>query len=88
MLPSAGRARLEAFVRGRTEWCLSRQRSWGVPLPVFYHVDTGEALLDDEVLAHVQQLIGLHGSDCWWTLPVEELLPPRRARRLPARAGA
>ena len=79
MLPSAGRARLEAFVRGRTEWCLSRQRSWGVPLPVFYHVDTGEALLDDEVLAHVQQLIGLHGSDCWWTLPVEELLPPRRA---------
>ena len=42
MDPPASRARLEAFVRGRKEWCLSRQRSWGVPLPAFFHVETGE----------------------------------------------
>ena len=78
MLPAAGRARLEAFVKGRSEWCLSRQRSWGVPLPVFYHKTTGEALLDEEVLSHVRGLVSLHGSNCWWELPTEELLPPSR----------
>ena len=54
MDPPASRQRLEAFVRGRKEWCLSRQRSWGVPLPALYHVHTGEPLLTDESVAHVQ----------------------------------
>jgi len=45
MVPPSGRARLEAFIRGRSEWCLSRQRPWGVPIPAFYNTETGEALL-------------------------------------------
>ncbi|EOD39833.1 hypothetical protein EMIHUDRAFT_223387 [Emiliania huxleyi CCMP1516] len=55
-----------AFVRGRTEWCLSRQRSWGVPLPAFYHVETGEALLTEEreTVEHVASLVSTHGCDC------------------------
>ena len=76
MVPPSGRARLEAFVKGRGEWCLSRQRNWGVPLPAFYHVETGKELLNDEVVGHVQQLVLARGSNCWWELSVEELLPP------------
>ena len=59
--------------------CLSRQRSWGVPLPAFYRKDTGEALLDDESVAHVQAVVATHGADAWWRLPEAELLPPRMA---------
>lgn len=77
MLPASGRGRLEAFVRGRSEWCLSRQRSWGVPLPAFYHRQTGEALLTEETVAHVRALVAEHGSNCWWQMSESELLPPR-----------
>jgi isoleucyl-tRNA synthetase len=77
MLPASGRARLEAFVRGRSEWCLSRQRSWGVPLPAFYHTESGEALLTAETVAHVRSLVAERGSNCWWELDESELLPPR-----------
>ena len=76
MTPPSGRTRLEGFLKGRTEWCLSRQRAWGVPLPAFYHVETGEALLTEETVEHVRQLVALHGSDCWWKLGESELLPP------------
>ena len=79
ILPAAGRSRLEAFVRSRSEWCLSRQRAWGVPLPAFYHVETGEALLSEETVAHVRSLVAERGSDCWWQLSERELLPPRMA---------
>ena len=80
MEPPASRARLEAFVKGRKEWCLSRQRSWGVPLPAFYHAETGEALLTDETVAHVQGLVARHGTDVWWRLSEAELLPPSMAK--------
>ena len=76
MVPATGHARLAAFVRGRGEWCLSRQRSWGVPIPAFYRKGSGEALLTEESVAHVQQLVAAHGSATWWELPISELLPP------------
>ena len=85
MTPPAGRARLEAFLRGRTEWCLSRQRSWGVPIPAFYHVETGEALLTDETV-RVRQLVAERGSSCWWELDEAELLPPSTSPTRPAGA--
>ena len=77
LLPPSGRQRLEAFVRGRSEWCLSRQRSWGVPLPAFYHKQTGEALLTEETVEHVRSLVAMHGSSCWWEMDEAQLLPPR-----------
>ncbi len=78
-LPESGRNRIEAMVRDRGDWCISRQRTWGVPIPVFYHRETGEVLLSEASLAHIQALIAEHGSDVWWEKDEAELLPPSHA---------
>jgi isoleucyl-tRNA synthetase len=75
-LPASGRNRIEAMVRDRGDWCISRQRTWGVPIPVFYHRVSGEVLVNAESLAHIQQLIAEHGSDVWWERDEAGLLPP------------
>ncbi|MBD2719335.1 isoleucine--tRNA ligase [Synechococcus sp. FACHB-909] len=75
-LPASGRNRIEAMVRDRGDWCISRQRSWGVPIPVFYHRETGEVLLNGDTLAHAEALIAEHGADVWWERDEAGLLPP------------
>ncbi|KAL7379506.1 hypothetical protein ABVT39_000391 [Epinephelus coioides] len=75
ILPESARAGLSAMLDKRTYWCISRQRSWGVPIPVFYHKETGEALLNKHTVSHIANLFKEKGSDCWWELPIETLLP-------------
>ncbi|XP_054470009.1 isoleucine--tRNA ligase, mitochondrial isoform X4 [Anoplopoma fimbria] len=75
VLPESARGSLLTMLDRRTYWCISRQRSWGVPIPVFYHRETGEALINKHTVSHIATLFKEKGSDCWWELPVETLLP-------------
>ena len=76
MIPPSGKNRLESVLQQREDWCISRQRSWGVPIPVFYDTETNEPFISQETVDHLKTLVLKHSTDCWWTLSTEELLPP------------
>lgn len=77
-IPAVGKNRITAFVEGRGDWCISRQRSWGVPIPVFYDKETGnQVLLDEDTLTHIQRIFAEHGSNAWWTMDEVDLLPEK-----------
>jgi isoleucyl-tRNA synthetase len=74
-VPESGYNRIEAMVRNRPDWCISRQRPWGVGIPVFYGDDSGQPVLVPEVIDRVADLVAEHGSDIWFEWPAERLLP-------------
>ncbi len=73
-VPSWGETRMENMVKDRASWCISRQRSWGVPIPVFYAEDD-TALLDPALIRHVSELFAEHGSNIWFEWDAKDLLP-------------
>src|SRR6056300_142668 len=65
--PSKGKERLKAMIETRPDWCVSRQRVWGVPLPIFINKKTKEILVDDEVIENIAKIYEKEGSDCWFS---------------------
>ncbi len=65
--PSKGRERIRSMIETRPDWCVSRQRVWGVPLPIFIHKKTKEILIDDSVIENIASIYEKEGSDCWFS---------------------
>ena len=77
-IPIAGENRMKSFVQNRGDWCISRQRSWGVPIPVFYDTENAQnVLVNEKTIDHIINIVGKHenGTDVWWELDEVDLLP-------------
>ncbi|KAG6831068.1 hypothetical protein H0H92_012991 [Tricholoma furcatifolium] len=72
----SARNRLESFIRSRSEWCISRQRVWGVPIPALHRLDSDRAVLDTLSLDHILSVIEEKGIAHWWNGPVDDFVPP------------
>ena len=73
--PEWGRNRLKSMLDGRPDWCISRQRDWGVPIAFFRNKLTDEIIFDEEVLTHTAKIFEEKGCDAWYDLEIAELLP-------------
>ncbi|KAL9115020.1 MAG: hypothetical protein Q9227_001264 [Pyrenula ochraceoflavens] len=67
--PESGRDRLLSFLQNRSEWCISRQRAWGLPIPAIFNAETGEAILTPKSIEHIMARFQERGTDAWWTDP-------------------
>ncbi|MBN2869788.1 MAG: isoleucine--tRNA ligase, partial [Campylobacterales bacterium] len=74
--PESGRNRLGSMVENRPDWCISRQRDWGVPIAFFRVKVTGEVILDEKVLNFIAMIFEMHSTDAWYSMSIEELLYP------------
>lgn len=75
-IPAWGRDRIYNMVAERGDWCISRQRLWGVPIPIFYCEQCGQEIINDQTIKHIKNLFKEHGSDIWFARETAELVPP------------
>jgi len=74
-IPAWGRDRIYGMIENRPDWCVSRQRAWGVPITVFYCEDCGELLLDEDIMENVYALFEAHGADIWFEQELSDFVP-------------
>ncbi len=72
--PAVGKNRLRSMIETRPDWCISRQRFWGVPIPIFVHKKTGKPLVDKEVFEKIEEIFKQEGSDAWFTKKSQDFL--------------
>jgi len=73
--PEVGRNRITSMIEGRPDWCISRQRDWGVPIAFFRDKTTGDVIFDDDVLDNLVEIFKKEGADAWWAKEIKDLLP-------------
>lgn len=78
-VPAWGRERMKNMFKDRPDWCISRQRTWGVPITVFYCDDCGTTLCDPKLINHVADIFEKESADAWYIREASELLPPDTA---------
>lgn len=74
-IPSWGEDRIKGMVRDRSDWCISRQRTWGVPIPIIYCNDCHKPIIDKRVISAIADLFRKEGSDAWYTKDLKEFIP-------------
>jgi isoleucyl-tRNA synthetase len=85
-IPSWGQERIYNMIANRPDWCISRQRAWGVPITVFFCKDCGSLVVSEEIIAHVCSLVEEKGTDVWFNEPEENLVP--KGTKCPGCGGA
>ncbi|RPI74998.1 MAG: isoleucine--tRNA ligase, partial [Desulfobacteraceae bacterium] len=78
-IPNWGQERIYGMIEKRPDWCISRQRSWGVPIALFYCAQCGKIIISREIIDHVVELVAKAGADIWFSEPEEKLVPPGAA---------
>ena len=81
--PSTGKNRLKTMVSNRPDWCISRQRDWGVPIAFFRDKNTGELLLDDDIIEKIYNIFKEKGADAWYEMSIDEFLPEDKKHLTP-----
>lgn len=74
-IPEWGEDRIKGMVRDRSDWCISRQRTWGVPIPIVYCKDCGKPVVNDDTIKAIADLFRAEGADAWWTKEPSEFIP-------------
>jgi len=74
-IPAWGEDRITSMVQDRSDWCISRQRTWGVPIPIFYCADCGKEIINEETISAVAELFRKEGPDKWWELEADDIAP-------------
>lgn len=74
-IPAWGEDRIKGMVRDRSDWCISRQRTWGVPIPIVYCKDCGKPIVTDETIKSISDMFKAEGADAWWIKEPAKFIP-------------